>query len=131
MKATATLIVLLLAAGAAQAQERPDYSRDTLMRFFANEDVRAEGDPDIRFYVGAVAFRALGQNWRINYLPIMAPLPGTRFGVTREWPDAFALTNTPIATTPRTWRTTREMNAELRRIERVTRPKATVKVNVD
>src|SRR5687767_7832866 len=119
MKAAATLILLLLAAGAVMAQEEPrpaDYSRETLLRLFVQEEPpRRTGD--VQFHVGAIEFGALGTRWRFNYLPIMMPLPGTRFTTTREWPDAFALTNTPIATPPRAWRTQRDVNAEMRRIE--------------
>lgn len=132
MKAAATLIILLLAAGTVMAQEepRPDYSRDTLLRLLVQDDPpRRTGD--VQFHVGAIEFGALGTRWRFNYIPIMMPLPGTRFTTTREWPDAFALTNTPIATPPRAWRTQREVNAEIRRIERVTKPKATIKVTTD
>ncbi len=128
MKArSAILALVLLLAGSAFAQEQPDYSRDRLLRLFAEA-----GDDDdrrgIRFDYGSVQFRALGTTW--NFSPIMLPFQSTRFGTTREWPDAFALTNTPIATSPRAWRTQRAVNAELRRIDRVTKPKATVKVNV-
>ena len=132
MKRTATLLALLLVAGLAAAQEepKPDYSRDTLLRLFVGDE-DDDRDGDVRFHVGAVEFGALGTRWRFNYLPIMAPLPGTRFATTREWPDAFALTGTPIATPPRAWRTQREMNAELRRIDRVTRSRATVRVDVN
>lgn len=132
MKAAATLIILLLAAGTVMAQEEatPDYSRDTLLRLLARDETpRRTGD--VQFHVGAIEFGALGTRWRFNYLPIMMPLPGTRFTTTREWPDAFALTNTPIATPPRAWRTMREVNAELRRIDRVTKPNATIKVKTD
>ena len=130
MKArSAILALVLLLAPAAFAQEEPkaDYSRDQLLRLFADA-----GDDDdrtgIRFNYGSVQFRALGTTW--NFTPIMLPLAGTRFGTTREWPDAFSLTRTAIATSPRAWRTQRAVSAELRRIDRVTKPKATVKVNV-
>ena len=138
MKATATVFVILLAATGALAQstddERRDYSKDTIIRLTADIPEPPEHEPRMVFHVGAVDFKALGTRWRFNFLPFMAPLSGTRFGVTQEWPDPFALTGTAIATPPRAFRTRRQMNAELRRIDRVTRPKkpkATVKVTTE
>jgi hypothetical protein len=130
MKAAGTLFALLLAASTALAQEdtsRPDYSRDGLIKFFANEDLVFERDePPVRYHAGAVEFTALGTEWRFNYLPIMAPFVGARPSVTNEWPDAFSLLRVPIATPRRAWRTQREFNAELRRINR--KVKAEVRV---
>lgn len=126
MKArSAILALVLLLAGNAFAQEQPDYSRDKLLRLFAEADPEGRG---IQFNYGSVRFRALGTTW--NFTPIMLPFAGTRFGTTREWPDAFSLLNVPISTSPRAWRTQRAVSAELKRIDRVTKPKATVKVNV-
>ena len=124
MKTTATLFVLLLVAGSAAAQQA-DYSRDTLMRLFVAPP-QDYSDRGVRFNYGVVEFNAIGTHWQFN--PIMLPLVGARLRTTREWPDAFTLTNTAIATSPRAWRTQRAMNAELRRIERVTKPKAKIKV---
>jgi hypothetical protein len=136
MKTNATLIVILLLAAtsvfaqdAATDNQRVDFSKGKLLRLFANEEFDDAPIDDVRFHAGAVQFRAMGTSWRFNYLPIMAPLPGTRFTTNREWPDAFSLTNTPIATSPRAMR--RMMRAERRRIERVTNPKATIKVTTD
>ena len=71
-----------------------------------------------------MSFRALGTRWRFIYLPIMMPLSGTRLGATMDdWPDPFALTGTPVATPMRAWRTQRALNAERKRIERITRLK--------
>ncbi len=138
MKATATVLVILLAATAAfgqtegTADERRDYSKDTMMRLTADIPQRPEHEPRLVFHVGAVDFRALGTRWRFNFLPFMMPLSGTRLDVTQEWPDPFALTHTQIATPPRAFTTRRQMNAELRRIDRVTKkPKATVKVTTE
>jgi len=136
MKATATFFVILLAATAAFGQtsedERRDYSRPTILRLTADIPEPPEHDPAMTFHVGAVDFRAFGTRFRFNYLPFMMPLSGTNMRVTQEWPDPFSLTRTEIATPPRAFRTRRQMNAELRRIERVTKkPKATVKVTTE
>jgi hypothetical protein len=127
MKATAALTILMLATSAMFAEEaKPDYSRPTLLRIVVEQE--REQQRAIRIEGGTVTFRALGARWR--FMPIMLPFIGTRFTTTREWPDAFSLTGTQFATTPRSFRTRRELNKELRRIEKITKPKATVKVKV-
>ena len=80
---------------------------------------------NIRFYIGAVEFAALGQRWRFAY-PVM-PFSGTQLTTSRQWPDPFSLTNTVIATPPRAWRTNRKVNAEMKRIEKTERAKIKVK----
>ena len=128
MKTSATILVLLLAFSAAAQEDRsrPDYSRDTLMRLFY-----AAGDEDerpIRYRNGAVEFYALGTSWAFNYQPMM-PFSGSVMTTQgRGLPDPFALTNTVIATSPRAWRTRRDVSAELKRIDASER--ARVKVTV-
>ena len=130
MRANATILILLLLAVPAAAQDSNaavrDYSKDTLLRLFI-EAAEQEGENPIRYRDGAIEFRALGTSWRFNYLPMMA-MHGTLTGVTMEVPDPFLLTGTQIATPPRSWRTRREINAELRRIEATERAKIRVTV---
>lgn len=131
MKTTAILLATLLFAGSAMAQQeeqrrRPDYSRDTLMRLFhaAAEDYESP----IRYDRGAVEVRALGTTLKLAYVPLLpfsGSVPAT-YG--REWPDPFSLTNTPIATSKRAWRTQRQVNAELRRIAATERARMRVSV---
>jgi hypothetical protein len=132
MRASATILsIFLLTASAAAQNSAPvrDYSKDTLLRLFVNA-AKQESENPIRYRNGAVEFRALGTSWSFNYLPMMA-MHGTLNGVTMEVPDPFQLTGTQIATTPRNWRTRREVNAELRRIEKTERAKIRVTVNED
>lgn len=142
MKASAALVaLLLLITPPAMAQEEdaadPDYSRDTLLRLFADagNDVDDADMRAIRYRLGSVEFRALGTSWRFNYLPIMVPFSGTGAGfngeITSTLPDPFMLTNTQIATSPRAWRTQRQKNSELRRIDRTERQRMRVEVRVD
>lgn len=130
MRASAAILILLLATAAvpAQAQDAPvrDYSKDRLLRLFA-EAAEQETENPIRYRRGAVEFRALGTSWRFNYLPMMA-MSGTLGGTYLELPDPFALTGTAIATSPRSWRTRREVNSELKRIEVMERAKIKVTV---
>ena len=129
MKTSATLLaILLLAAGTASAQERPDYSKEALQKFVMSIDVGEE--PPVRYYPDSVHFTALGTTWNFNYIPgLVLPLSGTRMGVTQEWPDPFSLTRTVIATSPRAARRGREFSRELKRINK--RLNATVKVTTE
>ncbi|HEX6639459.1 MAG TPA: hypothetical protein VF215_00025 [Thermoanaerobaculia bacterium] len=132
MRASATILALLLVTAPVFAQEDADtrdYSKDTLLRLFV-EAAKQESENPIRYRRGAIEFRALGTSWRFNYLPMM-PMSGTMGGVTQEWPDPFALTNTVIATSPRSWRTRRNVSAELKRIEKSERAKIKVTVGAN
>lgn len=135
MKTMTFAILILLGATTLGAQEagpapaNPDYSKESLQRFVLSIPEPPKRERNVRFHIGAIEFGAVGTRWRFNYLPIMMPLSGTRLGVTREWPDPFALTGTVIATPRRAWRTQRKVDAELRRIEKSERAKIRVKVN--
>jgi hypothetical protein len=116
MRASATILALLLVAGSAAAQDQPrtDYSRDTLMRLF----VAASPEEAQRNYRDfGVNVNAFGTTFRVHALPqLLMPLSGSGFTTNREYPDPFALTGTQIATSQRAWRTRRTVNRELRRI---------------
>ncbi|HJQ41027.1 MAG TPA: hypothetical protein VKB93_28145 [Thermoanaerobaculia bacterium] len=133
MKASVPAFVFFAFALRAAAQEdvpprQIDATQETLRKFVASIPEPPPKPPrKVTFHFGSIEFRALGMRWRINYLPIATPLPGSGFTTTHQWPDAFALTNTPIAMTPRSWHTQRQVNAEMRRIEKTERAKMTVK----
>lgn len=129
-RASATILVLLLAAGTmtAQEQRKPDYSRSTLMRLFVAESPANDGER-IVYRVGAIDFVALGTSWKFNSVPgLFLPLSGTDTTVSQAWPDPFSLTQTQIATSPRAWRTQRELTKELERIDATERAKVRVTV---
>ena len=135
----AALLLALVSPALAQTQFtppgtapeiQPDYSRETLLELFADlpepEDLPNRG---IDHQFGAISFRALGARFRIGYLPFFMPLSGSRPWLNSDrWPDPFTLTGAQYATTPRSFRTRREMSSELRRIERKVRESATVTV---
>lgn len=134
MKHEILFVIVLALAGNMAAQEAPsptvpDYSREKLIQMFANEPIKEKVEPRVQFGVGFVDFRALKMRWRLAYLPLMA-LPGSipwqMNGAFGSIPSPFDLTHTEIASPPRTWRQTRDMNAELQRIERTERIKARV-----
>lgn len=122
MRTNALLLAFLLVAGSAAAQEsrpRADYSRDTLMRLFVAAS--PEDEPIVRYENGGIELRALGANFRAQ---VLAPLSGSMPG--SGWPDPFSLTRTQIATSQRAWRTRRDLNREMRRIELTERARVSV-----
>jgi hypothetical protein len=134
MKHARAFVIVLALAGNIAAQETPaptapDYSRDKLIQMFANEPVREPVQPRVQFGIGYVDFHLLNMRWRLAYLPLM-PLPGSipwqSNGAFGAIPNPFELTHTEIASPPRTWKQKRDMNAELKRIERTERIKAKV-----
>jgi hypothetical protein len=102
MNRTALLLILLLAFAApllADDAPKPDYSQEALFRF-AHELVlhpqSKVGSLDLG-NLGAVNVYKYGVKGKLVYLPFLAPLPGTRLVDVATVPNAFALTNTPIA----------------------------------
>jgi hypothetical protein len=102
MNRTALLLILLLAFAApllADDAPKPDYSQDALFRFAHEFVLRPQskvGDFDLG-NLGAVNVYKYGVKGKLLYLPFLAPLAGTRLADVATVPNAFALTNTPIA----------------------------------
>ena len=98
----ATLLLALLALAMplfAEEPAKPDYSVDALFRFshdFVLHPHSTIGDFDLG-NLGAINIYKYGLHGIFNYLPFLAPLPGTRLVDVATLPNAFALTNTPIA----------------------------------
>lgn len=127
MKASATFLILLLAASAsAQEAPKPDYSKEAIQEFVMSIDVEEESP--VTYFPDSIRFNALGTSWNFRPFPtLMMPLAGTQMGVTQQWPDAFSLTGTQIATTPRNWYTRRELKRELDRINKRLKAKVDVR----
>ena len=136
MKYSLAFVIVLTLGGNMMAQDttapaapQPDYSREKLTQIFSNEPVREPVEPNVQFHLGYIDFKALNMRWRLAYFPLLA-LPGSMpwayNGAMGAIPDPFELTNTQFASPPRTWRQLRDMNAELRRIEKSERAKAKV-----
>lgn len=94
------LLVLLALAVPVVADDapKPDYSVDAMFRFSHDfvEHHSAIMDFDLG-NLGALDVYKYGVHTRLNYLPFLAPLLGTRLVDVATVPDAFSLTNTPIA----------------------------------
>ena len=58
---------------------------------------RPATDRRVEFHTGFVEFHAWGMDWRIFYLPLLAPLPGARLEDGAKIPNPFELTGTPYA----------------------------------
>lgn len=98
----APLLLILLALATplvADDAPKPDYSQEALFRFsheFVLHPRSAIGRFDLG-NIGAVNIYKYGVRGKFLYLPFLAPLPGTRLVDVATVPNAFALTNTPIA----------------------------------
>ena len=124
---SAALVLVIIAAASALATEQAtdtDYSRDGLRRALSISMSDLPPKPSSRhFHFGYVEFRALGMDWRISYLPIAAPLPGSTPLDARKMPTAFALLRpTPSPTGPPMLDDERSFAArrEFRRVQKMT-----------
>jgi hypothetical protein len=112
VRAPIAALAALLIASAALADElvtttQTDYSRNALLHFVANNEIRMSPLPEhlpparrIHWHLGWMEFHALGMDWRIFYLPIAIPLAGTALHDIAKVPNALELTGTPFATGP-------------------------------
>lgn len=100
-RAALPLILLLSLATPLLADDapKPDFSQDAIFRFAHEFVLRPQsklGNFDLG-NVGAVNVYKYGVKGKLLYLPFLAPLLGTRLVDVATVPNAFALTNTPIA----------------------------------
>ncbi|HEX7678487.1 MAG TPA: hypothetical protein VF713_10210 [Thermoanaerobaculia bacterium] len=98
-RAALLLLFVALAAPLAAAEPKPDYSPEAIFRFaheFVFHPHSEVGNFDLG-NLGAINVYKYGLRGTFNYLPFLAPLAGTRLADVAMVPNAFALTNTPIA----------------------------------
>jgi hypothetical protein len=111
MRPLACAFATLLLTSAILAEDPPtakkeDYSRDAMLRFVANNEIKMSPLPEhlppgrIQWHLGWMEFRGLGMKWRIFYLPIAIPLAGSALHDHARIPNALELTGTPVATGP-------------------------------
>jgi len=115
--------MLFLAAAAAFGQEapaQPDYSPEQLRHIFTSEPAPPAPRSNFHVGIGYVEFRALGMQWRVGFLPILAPLPGSVPTTRGGMPDAFALNHLTIPGALPLPEHDADTNRELRRIARIT-----------
>jgi hypothetical protein len=96
MKSIAAVALLLLATGA--------FADDDAEKLKAWRDLNPDDRPAtvgkrVEWHAGYVEIHALGTDFRIFYLPFLAPLPGARLEDGAKIPNAFELTGTPYANT--------------------------------
>jgi hypothetical protein len=117
------IAALLLIATAAFADERDDAEKLKAFRDL-NPDDRQASQRRVTWHAGYLELHALGMDWRIFYLPILAPLPGARLEDAGKIPNPFELTGTPYASTmPPMFDHDRSRDVELeyRRIKKLTK----------
>ena len=112
-----TLLLTLICGVAMAADNTPsktepqaDYTRPTLMRIFRDSDPPPESG---QLYLSN---RGLGMNVgnvQAHFAGLLPPLQGTLYGVSLEWPNPFALTNTAYPMTAAAY----GVEAEHRRID--------------
>ena len=95
MKSLAAVALLLLATAAFgdDDAEKLKAWRDL------NPDDRPASKQRVEWHTGYVEIHALGTDFRIFYLPFLAPLPGARLEDAGKIPNPFELTGTPYANT--------------------------------
>ena len=88
---------LVVFAAVAFADDKDDAAKLKAFRDL-NPDNRS-GVPDrrVEFHTGFVELHYFGMDWRIFYLPFLAPLPGARLEDGAKIPNPFELTGTPYA----------------------------------
>src|SRR5437763_9822813 len=93
MKSLAAVALLLLATAAFgdDDAEKLKAWRDL------NPDDRPASKQRVEWHPGYVEIHALGTDFRIFYLPFLAPLPGARLEDGAKIPNPFELTGTPYA----------------------------------
>ena len=88
-----------------------------------NPDDRPASKRRVEMHPGYVEIHALGTDFRIFYLPFLAPLPGARLEDAGKIPNPFELTGTPYANTlPPMFQNdrSREVEKEYKRIQKLT-----------
>jgi hypothetical protein len=131
---TTTIIALItvLGAGAALAADvsRPDYSQPAMLAF-TQEVLRQRAAERVDVDLGAIDIYHFGLHSRFYWLPLLAPLPGTRLVDTATLPSPFALTQTAIARSMPYMsdnETSAAVNREIKRVLKLDKKKAKIKV---
>ena len=113
------LLITLATTAHAQTASQPDYSPDRLRQIFTTEEA-PKPERNVRLGFGVVEFRALGMEWRVSFLPLLAPLHGSVPATTKVLPDALSLMHVSIPGGPPVVERDADMKREMRRIARIT-----------
>ena len=129
--AALTLVVAVNALG--DDAPRPDYSQPAMLGF-TQEVLRQRAAERIVLDLGAIDIYHFGLRSRFYWLPFLAPLPGTKLNETAKLPSPFALTQTAIARSMPYMsadETSSAVNREIRRVLRMDKKRAKVKVTAE
>ena len=98
MRIATALFVLALAATA--SAQTPTYTAEEKLKMFRTLNATPSSSGHrVEWGLGYVTIHAFGMDWRFNFLPILAPLPGSRPQDAATIPNAFDQLRTPYATT--------------------------------
>jgi len=95
----ATALFVLALAATTEAQTPTYTAEEKLTMFRTLNATPASSGHRVEWGVGYVTIHAFGMDWRFNFLPIMAPLPGSRPQDAATIPNAFDQLRIPYATT--------------------------------
>jgi hypothetical protein len=118
---TFAAVALLLFATAAFADDNAEKLK--AWRDLNPDDRPASQGRRVEWHTGYVEIHVLGTDFRIFYLPLLAPLPGARLEDAAKIPNPFELTGTPYANTlPPMFDhdRSREVEREYKRIQKLT-----------
>src|SRR5689334_7483027 len=129
---TIALVTLLGAASALAADgdlRQPDYSQPAMLQF-TQEVLRQRAAERIDYNLGSIDVYKFGLRSRFFWLPLLAPLPGTKLNETASLPSPFALTQTQIARSMPyiSDENSAAVNREIKRVLRMDKKRAKVKV---
>ncbi|HEY6842673.1 MAG TPA: hypothetical protein VI391_00765 [Thermoanaerobaculia bacterium] len=114
---------LALFATVALADDRDDAEKLKAFRQL-NPDTRTLQKHGVEFHAGYVELHYFGMDWRIFYIPLLAPLPGARLEDEARIPNAFEQLGMPYASTlPPMFQNDRSpaVAREYKRIEKLTK----------
>jgi hypothetical protein len=126
-----TLAVLFAFATVAFADDKDDAAKLKAFRDLNPDNNKSAPDRRVEFHTGYVELHYFGMDWRIIYLPLLAPLPGARLEDGAKIPNPFELTGTPYASTiPPMFQNdrSRDVQREYKRIEKLTKDQKVVVV---
>ena len=127
----AACALLVVFAAVAHADDKDDAAKLKAFRDLNPDNSKSAPDRRVEFHAGYVELHYFGMDWRILYLPLLAPLPGARLEDGAKIPNPFELTGTPYANTmPPMFQNdrSRDVQREYNRIEKLTKEQKVVVV---
>ena len=115
--------LFLVFATVAFADQKDDEEKLRAFRQLNPDNRTGVPEKRVEWHTGYVELHYFGMDWRIIYLPLLAPLPGARLEDGAKIPNPFELTGTPYASTmPPMFQNdrSRAVEKEYKRIQKLT-----------